>query len=492
MEGNEGVIRSLSPIERKILPFLVCNSIAEIIEKSKEDRTLVLRALEFLANKGIIKLTYTAKKSVVLGTNGILYLKQGLPERKLLNLLTQAISLSLDEAKKTGLSENELKAAIGALKRKALASLENGKLILQAKKEEISKKMLEEQFLEQLPIEFDKLNPEQKYSLEQLKNRKDIIKIEETKKVNFEITELGRKLEKEDFSKLNYIEQLTSDILKKKAWKGKQFRKYDILSPVPKIFGGKRQPYLAFLQGVREKLVALGFEEMIGSLVENEFWNFDALFQPQFHIAREWSSTYYVKNKLKAEAIDKRVIAGVKQQHEKSWHYRWQLQNALRLILRPQGTVLSARQLPKAKIPGKYFAITRCYRPDVVDASHLSEFNQVEGIIVQENLTLRNLLYILELFAREIGQVKEIKFVPHYFPFTEPSVELHGKHPKFGWIELGGAGIFRREVTMPLLGKDITVLAWGLGIDRLAMHKLGIEDIRQLFSQDLDFLRGVK
>jgi phenylalanyl-tRNA synthetase alpha chain len=491
MEGIEEIIKSLSPTERKILPFLSCRNVDELMEKSKEDRTVVLRALEFLANKGIVKLNYAARKDVILGTNGMLYIKQGLPERRLLNILAEKISLSLEDAKKTGLSENELKAAIGVLKRKALASLENGKLILQAKKDEISKKMLEEHFLESLPLPLEKLSPEQKYSLEQLKNRKDIIMIEEIKDINFEVTETGKRVMKEDFSKLSYIEQLTPEMLKKTSWKGKQFRKYDIVSPVPRIFGGKRQPYLSFLQEVREKLVVLGFEEMTGSLVESEFWNYDALFQPQFHVAREWTSTYYITNKLNVE-IDKKIIERVRQQHEKSWHYKWQLQNALRLILRPQGTVLSARQLPKAKIPGKYFAITRCYRPDVIDAKHLSEFNQVEGIIVQENLTLRNLFYVLKLFAEEIGNIKEIKFVPHYFPFTEPSVELHAKHPKFGWIELGGAGIFRREVTMPLLGKDITVLAWGLGIDRLAMYKLGIEDIRQLFSYDIDFLRGSK
>lgn len=492
MEEAEGIIKSLSPIERKILPFLECKNIDEIIGKSKEDKTLVLRALEFLANKGIVKLSYSSRKNVVLGANGMLYLNQGLPERRLLNILGKEMSLSLEEAKKIDLSENELKAAIGALKRKAFVTLENGKLTLQAKKEEVIKKMLEEQFLESLPIQLEKLTPEQKYSFEQVKNRKDIVRVEDSKIISFEVTDLGKRLSKEDLNKLSYVEQLTPEMIRKKAWKGRQFRKYDIVSPVPRIFGGKRQPYLAFLQDVREKLVALGFEEMTGSLIENEFWNFDALFQPQFHVAREWSSTYYIKNKLKPEAIDKKIVERVKQQHEKSWRYKWQLQNALRLILRPQGTVLSARQLPKSKVPGKYFAITRCYRPDVVDAKHLSEFNQVEGIIVQENLTLRNLFYILELFAREIGNIKEIRFVPHYFPFTEPSVELHGKHPKLGWIELGGAGIFRREVVLPLLGKDVTVLAWGLGIDRLAMYNLRIDDIRQLFSRDLDFLRGAK
>jgi phenylalanyl-tRNA synthetase alpha chain len=491
-QDKEDMTSSLSPIERKILPFLESNSAEEIIEKAKTDRTTVLRALEFLSNKGIVNLKYKEQKKVVLGANGILYLKEGLPERRLLSLFSEALSFTLEEAmKKSGLSENEFKAALGALKKKALLKIENGKILLQGAKEEIARKMHEEMFLEQLPISVESLTPEQKYCFEQLKNRRDIIKIEGQREVDFELTSTGRKIMKEPV-KTTYVEQLTAEMLQKGTWKGKKFRKYDIISRVPKIYGSRRQPYYAFLQQVRNKLVALGFEEMTGSIVETEFWNYDALFQPQFHIAREWSSTYYIKNKLKPEAIDKRIIARVKQQHEASWHYKWQVENALKYILRPQGTVLSARQLAKTKIPGKYFAIARCYRPDVIDASHLSEFNQVEGIIVQENLTLKNLFHILELFAKEIANAKEIKFVPHYFPFTEPSCELLARHEKFGWIELGGAGIFRREVVKPLLNRDITVLAWGLGIDRLAMFNLDIADIRQLFSQDLDWLRGVK
>lgn len=492
MNENEDVANSLGPIERKILPFLENKSVEEIVEKAKTDKTTVLRALEFLSNKGIVNLKYNGQKKIILGANGILYLKEGLPERKLLNLFSEALSFTLEEArKKSGLSENEFKAALGALKKKALLNVENGKISLQGTREDVSRKMHEEVFLEQLPLSFETLSPEQKYCLEQLKNRKDIARVEEQKEVNFELTNSGRKLMKEPL-KTASVEQLTAEMLQKGTWKGKKFRKYDIISKVPRIYGSKRQPYYSFLQSVRQKLVAMGFEEMTGSIVENEFWNYDALFQPQFHAAREWSSTYYIKNKLKPEAIDKKIIASVKQQHEISWQYKWNLDNALKSILRPQGTVLSARQLPKAKIPGKYFAIARCYRPDVVDARHLSEFNQAEGIIIQENLTLKNLFHILELFAKEIANAEEIKFMPHYFPFTEPSVELHAKHRKFGWIELGGAGIFRREVVKPLLGKDITVLAWGLGIDRLAMFNLGIDDIRQLFSQDLDWLRGVK
>ena len=160
------------------------------------------------------------------------------------------------------------------------------------------------------------------------------------------------------------------------------------------------------------------------------------------------------------------------------------------MILRAHGTALSVRTLlsKDLEIPGKYFAIARCFRPDVVDKTHLSEFNQVEGIIVDKDLTLRDLLGILEKFAIDIAGADKARFVPDYFPFTEQSVELHAYKKGFGWIEFGGSGIFRPEVTLPL-GIKVPVIAWGLGIDRLFMMKARIEEIRHIFSQDLDWIR---
>ena len=150
--------------------------------------------------------------------------------------------------------------------------------------------------------------------------------------------------------------------------------------------------------------------------------------------------------------------------------------------------MLSAKQLPKAKVPGTYFGVVRCFRYDKVDATHLSDFYQTEGIVLGEDVNLRTLLGLLKIFAEEMAGAKESKFVPAYFPFTEPSVEVHMKHPKLGWMELGGSGIFRPEVTRPM-GVDVPVLAWGLGIDRMAMVSMGINDIRDLFTPDLETVR---
>jgi phenylalanyl-tRNA synthetase alpha chain len=139
-------------------------------------------------------------------------------------------------------------------------------------------------------------------------------------------------------------------------------------------------------------------------------------------------------------------------------------------------------------VPSRHFAIARVYRPEITDRTHLSEFNQVEGIILDENLTLKDLLGVLGKFAMEIAGAEKVRFKPDYFPFTEPSVELSAYKEGYGWIEFGGSGIFRPEVTMPL-GVKAPVIAWGLGVDRLFMMKSGLSDIRQIFSQDLDWLR---
>jgi len=239
---------------------------------------------------------------------------------------------------------------------------------------------------------------------------------------------------------------------------------------------------------------------MSGPLVETEFWGMDALFMPQFHSARDIHGAYYTESP-KNGSVDKKFMELVKGSHEqgkgtisKGWGYQFSEQKTQQHILRTQGTALSARMLasPDLQIPGKYFSIARCFRPDVVDATHAPDFNQVEGIVVEEGLDFRHLKGLLNMFAKEFAHATKIKIKPAYFPFTEPSAELFAKHPDLGWIELGGSGILRPEVVKPLLGREVSVLAWGLGIDRIAMFNLGIKDIRELFSRKLDFIRGAK
>jgi phenylalanyl-tRNA synthetase alpha chain len=243
----------------------------------------------------------------------------------------------------------------------------------------------------------------------------------------------------------------------------------------------------------------MGFQEMRGSLIETEFWNMDALFMPQFHPARDIHDVYFVKQPTHAARVAEPFLSRVTAAHENGgttgstgWGYTFNRERAKRLVLRSQGTAVSSRTLAaNPSVPGKYFSIARCFRYDQVDATHATDFFQVEGIVLGEDINFRTLLGLLNLFAREVAQAKEVKFVPAYFPFTEPSVELHVRHPRLGWMELGGAGLFRPEVTLPL-GVTAPVIAWGLGLDRMAMVALGIHDIRELFTDNLDLIRTTR
>jgi phenylalanyl-tRNA synthetase alpha chain len=295
------------------------------------------------------------------------------------------------------------------------------------------------------------------------------------------------------------VSQLSPELLKDGSWRTKRFRKYTISLRAPRIAAGKRHPYREFLDRVKTKLVSMGFQEMRGSLVETEFWNMDALYMPQFHPARDIHDVYFVKDPTHAREIAEPFFSQVAAAHHDGgrtgstgWGYDFDLDRAKRLVLRSQGTAVSARKLAEGpQVPGKYFSIARCFRYDQVDATHATDFFQIEGIVLGKDINFRTLLGLLELFAREVAQAKEIKFLPAYFPFTEPSVELHVRHPRLGWMELGGAGLFRPEVTQPL-GVDVPVIAWGLGLDRMAMVALGIHDIRDLFSSDLDLIRTLR
>ena len=196
---------------------------------------------------------------------------------------------------------------------------------------------------------------------------------------------------------------------------------------------------------------------------------------------------------------DKKKVKAVKEAHEfggvsasTGWQYSWSEEIAAQLMPSAHATAHSARQLVQGiEIPGKYFAIARCYRPDVLDATHLVEFNQMDGFVVGEDLNFRHLLGMLKHFAKEVAGAEKVRFYPDYYPFTEPSVQLSAKHPDLGWIEFAGAGLFRPEM-MENLGVKETAIAWGMGIDRLAMFKLGIKDIRHLFSEDLGYLRNAQ
>jgi len=502
----EKIAYSLSEKEKEILKYIVEKKpINEIVSLTNLDETTVKKSLLFFENRGIIRIEYKTIEIVDLDKNGIVYLKNGLPERILANILMEKEEIDLKEIQ--GLNKQEINAAIGELKKLNLIEISEGKIKVK-NKGEIIKKFPQEKFLEELPKEKDKI--EEKEILENLLKRKEIIKIDRKVNIDYEVLPIAEEVYNFLSSvKQQIIENLTPEILKNKSWKKKKFKYYDVKSKVPLIYYGKRHFYLYFLDKIREKLMQYGFKEMENGIIVNEFWNFDALFQPQHHMAREWSDTYYIEIENLNIPIPKDVLERVKKVHEEKWKYKWSEDKAKKIILRPQGTVLSALTLYKnskrigemlknAKektVLEKYFSIARVFRPDVVDATHLTEFNQLEGIIIGYKLSFSNLLAWLEQLTKEISGCREVIFKPDYFPFTEPSVEISIKLNNT-IMEVGGAGIFREEVVKPLLGENykegLVVLAWGLGIDRLVLAKYNLNDIRLLFSKNLQFLRDIK
>ena len=464
----------------------------EISAKTGLDYVAVAKALEALRVYKLVSMEEREKVTVQLTEEGRRVIKEGTVEKKLVEELEKSNGMKrIDE-----IEIQPRDVAVGWALRRGLIKLEKKDKKRFATLTEHGRKLLNTKDEIQEALEKIREGREIKKELLDVLISRGMARLERKKERKYKITEKG----KEEARKIKEVKEevtlITPELIKSGKWKDVEIKKYDVRDPVKEVYPGKKQPYRAFLDEVKKKLISMGFKEMVGPLIELEFWNFDALFQPQNHPARTWTDTYKLKYPKTGKLPSKKIVENVKKAHEngwitgsRGWRYKWSEKIASRLMPRAHGTALSARTLAsEPEIPGKYFAIARCYRPDVLDATHLIEFNQVEGIVLDENLNFRHLLGILKSFAIEVAGAEKIKFYPDYYPFTEPSVQMSAKHPEFGWVELGGAGIFREELTKPL-GIDVPVIAWGLGIDRLAMFRLNIEDIRYLFSYDLKWLR---
>ncbi len=293
------------------------------------------------------------------------------------------------------------------------------------------------------------------------------------------------------------VTALTSQMIRDGTWRGKRLKPFDLKMEYPTLDVATPHFFYEFLDYIREAMVGLGFEEVRGPLVEVEFWNFDALFQAQDHPAREIHDTFFVDVPLgEPPDIPGDVMARVRETHENGWvtgsvgwGYAWSEERARRPILRTQTTAVTVRTLYE-RGDGEYrvFTIGKVFRPEKIDPRHMVEFHQMDGIVVGRDLTFRNMLGVLETIARRLG-MERVMFKPAYFPFTSPSVESYAYHPRLGWVEFGGAGIFRPEVVMPMGIRDSKVLAFGWGVDRIAMLLLGLDDIRDLFTHSIGEIR---
>ena len=501
------VIESLHPLERAVLPFLKEGAaVGEIVRSSGQQEIQVMRALQWLENKGALKIDSSTAEVVSLDENGRRYASASLPEKKFLGALEKRRRATLAEVQKlAGLEKDELGVCLGILKKKLAIILEGGTVtITDDGRKILDRESLEEKFLKSLVTgvrSTGALEPEEKFALEELRKRKKIIIISEKKSKTIMLTPLGRKLSSAKLSAERFIDGLTPEMLRAGGWKGRKFRKYDISINVPPISGGKRHFTNQAADAIRKVWLEMGFTEMTGPLLNTSFWNFDALFTAQDHPVRELQDTFYIKDPAAGKLPDQKLVKAVSTMHESGshgssgWGYIWDPKNAMRNVLRTHTTVLSARtiaHLKKKDLPAKFFSVARCFRNEALEWKHLFEFTQVEGIVVDPTAHFRNLLAYLREFFTKIGYEK-VRIRPAYFPYTEPSAEVEVFHPvKKQWVELGGAGIFRPEVVVPLIGEDIPVLAWGMGFERCISEYYGITDIRQLYANDLKQIREMK
>jgi len=481
-DGEVRILKCLSDAKRAL-------EVNELAERAELSLSSVMSYLESLGQKGLVKLLAEEEDYLVLTDEGRRYAEEGLPERRVMKrVLDLGGQLALQEVKRVvGISDEELKIALGWIRRKGLGEVIvlNGERVIKARGvlpedpvEEVLRRLASEGKIrvKNVPQEV----------LSELRTRK-LVSIVQQRRRFAALTDSGFEALSRA-QRIKVVGALTADLIKSGEWKSVYLKPYDVSAEPPRVYPARKHFYAEFLDRVRRILVEMGFVEAEGPYVEMEFWNFDVLFQAQDHPAREIHDCFVLLEPSMGRLPHKELVEAVKRVHETKWGYSWSEERASRLILRSHTTAVSARFLAKRpKPPVKMFCISKVFRPDIIDATHFIEFTQVDGIYGDRGVNLRTLLGVLQDFVRRLG-FERVRFRPSYFPFTEPSVEGSVYHPQLGWIECLGAGMFRPEV-LESLGIDYPVAAWGIGIDRLAMALLKISDIRELYSRDLRFLR---
>jgi len=450
-------------IEKKIITSLRDNpkQSPESLEKSTQlSPDQIRRGIEWLKLKDLAIVTESKTSIISLGKNGIESFQKGLPERRLLDLL------------KTGPQKlSDLQKELGSVFGPSIGLARKNNWI-EASSDQISLKTspLELPGEKTLRLIGDKKLPRDKIDnndLSGLLKRPDFIIEDIVKTKDIVLSDSAKTIKLSDSS-----------------------GEIDVEAKVPEIFVARTHPLKNTIDEIREIFVTLGFSEILGNMTQSSFWNFDALFTPQDHPARELQDTFYL-DRISAKKIGTpEQIKKVSESHKKNWRYQWDINEARKMVLRTHTTCVTIKHLAENKPDeARIFSLGRVFRNEKVSYKHLVEFNQIEGIVVGKDANLRNLMGIQREFYKRIG-ITKIKFWPTFFPYTEPSLQTMVFNERLGkWIELFGMGIFRPEVTKPL-GITKPVLAWGGGIERIAMLKYGLDDVREFYNNNLGWLRS--
>jgi len=465
----------LTQNEKRLLAVLVkeekadATHLADLLGASPE---AVVQWSHLAEDKGLATVERIVSKEFVYTDEGTVYLNDGLPETQLLRFIlpgTMLADLQKHEAFKIG---------FGQLRKKGLVKVEGTTVTkIQGVSTDVDEAALRN------PAAAD---PKTKELI-----RRGILEESETVRCVIAITSEGITLAKKGLDLREETGTLTREQILSGSWKTANLRKYDVTKLPKKAYPGKIHPYQRIIMEMREILLEMGFTELYGDIVQQSFWNFDALFQPQDHPAREMQDTFYLNETRPLppgyEKVKAMHISGG-ETSSTGWGGNWREEKAEQCVLRTHTTSLSIQYLAQhPNPPVKAFAVGRVYRRETIDTTHLAEFEQLEGIVMDENVTFGNLLGILREFYNRMG-FESVRFKPSFYPYTEPSLDAEVYVDGIGWIEMGGAGVFREEVTAPL-GVKYPVLAWGLGVSRIAMLRLGLKDLRLLHKSDVAFLR---
>lgn len=487
----------------------------ELCDRLKmEYEILMTQAVYELSTKNLAKYTEENVTELIPTDEMKEYIKNGLPERQLYNqLVDHGNEYVLDEFKKSsGMVPKLFFIGLSHMKKNGWArqSKATEKPTIFVYDKEAKKSITEEilsKFKNKKSVVQNDLPKKLQKEVKTLFKRKLITKNSYNQRI-VSLTKKGKNIDLKKVEEIgDLIPNITPEMLDDGSWNEKieMLKPFEVENPGPKLHAGKLHPMTILINQIREIFLSMGFIEIKGPIIETAFYNFDSLYQPQDHPARELHDTFYLSNPSTGKLPAKKWVKAVQDTHENGgncgstgWGYDWSADIAKQALLRTHTTATTIRRLSKVvqnkeKLPLKVFSIDRVFRNESVDATHLAEFMQVEGIVIGENVNLSQLRGLLTEFYKKMGFPKVITR-PGFFPYTEPSLEVSVYSEELGqWLEMGGSGIFRPEVAAPWgIEEPVRVLAWGQGFERLAMLRLGRKDIRDLYRSPLSWLRNVE
>ncbi len=489
------MVASLVNTERRMLKAMLAKpdhtwSLDDILAYCDwQDQAVAAGAGQGLADKKLVRIIESTTTEVRLGKNGLLAFDNGLLEARLWDWYN-----STDNPTMSGLQSSfekfEAGPGIGLLKK--LGVVFSAGVFTCDNPSSVAEQINDRQaFLSAIPAKVSALDESM---LEHFKNRREFIELVYVTNRTWSLTKTGAKIDSGSLVETTTINEITPELLQSDEWKNAEFRAFDVTleSNTPRT--GRSHPMQSLIERIRHIFLEMGFSELVEDYVQTAGWNMDALFIPQDHPAREMQDTFYLDDPQSID-LPSDLMQTWSEIHQSGgetgstgWGGEFSTETSQKGLLRTHTTVNTIQYLAENPEQAcRMFTVDRVFRKEAIDRTHLPEFHQIEGIIMEEGANLQMLVTTLKTFYEKMGY-PEVRVRPAYFPYTEPSLEIEVKW-RGKWLELGGAGIFRPEVTEPL-GIKHPVLAWGMGLERLAMLVLGLDDIRQLYISDLEWLRN--